>query len=78
MSIIESIRGAPTAGPSPSHPPSPDWLKIPECAVIARVSEKTVRRWIADKRLRARRLPGPHGRYLVARADLDTFIEGVA
>lgn len=47
---------------------------VSEAANLANVSEETVRRWIREGSVSARKL---HGLWLIERESLDTFLQGV-
>ena len=55
---------------SPSQKPEP-LLTIPEAATVCHVSEKTIRRWIADKELPAAKLGS---QWRIRPKDLELFI----
>lgn len=61
--------------PAPARASRQHWDPVPDAATYARVSPRTIRRWIATGKLPARRV-GP--RLLqVNRADLDQLIRPV-
>jgi excisionase family DNA binding protein len=61
--------------PRTARAPAQHWDPVPDAATYARVSSRTIRRWIADGKLPARRV-GP--RLLqVNRAELDKLIRPV-
>ena len=59
----------------PSHTvPSPqrDWLTVPQAAIVAEVSERTIRAWCLDHRIGI--MVG--GRWRVFKASLTLFLAG--
>jgi len=54
-----------------------EYLTVEEVATLTGRSRYTVRRWITEGRLEARRMEGtgPHGRLLVGRAELAKLID---
>lgn len=53
-------------------PQQRDWLTVPESAVVAEVSERTIRAWCLDHRIGI--MVG--GRWRVAKASLSLFLAG--
>ena len=51
-------------------------LTVKEVAQRARVSEKTVRRWLQTGKLRGRMLGGTKIGYRIAESDLERFLTG--
>lgn len=49
-------------------------LFVSEAAELGNVSEETVRRWIRENKVSARKL---HGIYYIDRESLNTFLQGV-
>lgn len=55
---------------------SPERLTLDEAAAELRVSKRTVRRWIDDKKLPAKRVAdAPNGRLLIERADVLALLQ---
>lgn len=55
--------------------PVSKYLTLAEAARFLRLSECTVRRWVKHGIIRASRLPGPNGRWLIPRAELHRFLD---
>ena len=55
--------------------PPPRMLSPGAIADLLGVSRRTVYRWIAARELQAARTSGTHGKLLIARADLERFLE---
>lgn len=53
-------------------------VTIPEAVELARVSERTLRRWVAQGRIRAHRSEGGRFRVRLDRADIDAMTTPVA
>jgi excisionase family DNA binding protein len=49
-------------------------LTVAEVASELKVTEATIRRWINEEKLRARRLAGPGSEFRVVRRDLDAMM----
>ena len=60
---------------SPSDDLSEYSLSVPEVAKMLSVQPMTIRRWIGDGRLPARRVPGTKP-YKLRQADVDALVEG--
>ncbi len=60
---------------SPSDDLSEYSLSVPEAAKMLGVQPMTIRRWIGDGRLPARRVPGTKP-YKLRQADVDALVEG--
>jgi len=51
-----------------------DYLTVKETAKYLKKHPDTIRRWIREKKLRATKLAGKYGVYLVSRSDLLEFM----
>jgi excisionase family DNA binding protein len=60
---------------SPSEDLSEYSLSVPEVAKMLGVQPMTIRRWIGDGRLPARRVPGTKP-YKIRQADVDALVQG--
>ncbi len=60
---------------SPSEDLSEYSLSVPEAAKMLGVQPMTIRRWIGDGRLPARRVPGTKP-YKIRQADVDALVQG--